>query len=77
MNQFDRQAAYTGTTEVAQALAFDVSRLETFLQEQLRSFVGPLHVQQFKGGQSNPTYLLITPGRRYVLILKPPGKLLP
>ena len=34
-------------------------------------------MQQFKGGQSNPTYLLETPARRYVLRRKPPGKLLP
>ena len=32
---------------------------------------------QFKGGQSNPTYLVETPPRRYVLRRKPPGKLLP
>src|SRR5262249_10250228 len=38
---------------------------------------GPLAVRQFKGGQSNPTYLLETPQRRYVLRRKPPGKLLP
>ena len=40
-------------------------------------FRGPLTVRQFKGGQSNPTYLLETPARRYVLRRKPPGKLLP
>jgi len=40
-------------------------------------FAGPLEVRQFKGGQSNPTYQLITPGRKYVLRRKPPGKLLP
>ena len=34
-------------------------------------------VEQFKGGQSNPTYKLVTPGRAYVLRRKPPGKLLP
>jgi aminoglycoside phosphotransferase (APT) family kinase protein len=34
-------------------------------------------VRQFKGGQSNPTYQLITPGKKYVLRRKPPGKLLP
>jgi aminoglycoside phosphotransferase (APT) family kinase protein len=34
-------------------------------------------VHQFKGGQSNPTYLLETPARKYVLRRKPPGKLLP
>src|SRR4029077_11600897 len=40
-------------------------------------FAGPITVQQFKGGQSNPTYLIETPARRYVLRRKPPGKLLP
>jgi aminoglycoside phosphotransferase (APT) family kinase protein len=40
-------------------------------------FSGPLAVEQFKGGQSNPTYKLATPGRSYVLRRKPPGKLLP
>ncbi len=39
-------------------------------------FAGPLTVEQFKGGQSNPTYKLITPGRTYVLRRKPPGTLL-
>jgi aminoglycoside phosphotransferase (APT) family kinase protein len=77
MNQFDRQAAYTGTTEVAPLLAFDAARLEEFLRERLAGFAGPLQVKQFKGGQSNPTYLLVTPARRYVLRRKPPGKLLP
>jgi aminoglycoside phosphotransferase (APT) family kinase protein len=43
----------------------------------VRGFKGPLTVSQFKGGQSNPTYLLTTPARRYVLRRKPPGKLLP
>ncbi|NIR59971.1 MAG: phosphotransferase family protein, partial [Gammaproteobacteria bacterium] len=39
-------------------------------------FAGPLEVRQFKGGQSNPTYKLITPSHEYVLRRKPPGKLL-
>ena len=39
---------------------------------------GPLGVQQFQGGMSNPTYLLTAGDRaRYVLRKKPPGKLLP
>ena len=38
---------------------------------------GPLEVRQFKGGQSNPTYQLVTPGKKYVMRRKPPGKLLP
>jgi aminoglycoside phosphotransferase (APT) family kinase protein len=40
-------------------------------------FAGPLEVRQFKGGQSNPTYQLVTPRQKYVLRRKPPGKLLP
>ena len=34
-------------------------------------------MKQFRGGQSNPTYMLETPARKYVLRRKPPGKLLP
>src|SRR5262249_29990528 len=65
------------TKEVAGALAIGVARLEAFLASRLRDFAPPLTVRQFKGGQSNPTYLLETPGRRYVLRRKPHGKLLP
>jgi len=47
------------------------------LRQQLPDFAGPLEISQFEGGQSNPTYLLSTPSRRYVLRRKPPGRLLP
>ncbi|SRR6266508_1534899 len=77
MPQIDRQATFSGTRDVAGALAFDVTRLEAYLAARLPDFHGPLGVRQFKGGQSNPTYLLETPRRRYVLRRKPPGKLLP
>ena len=50
---------------------------EAYLAAQVEGFAGPLTIKQFKGGQSNPTYLLETPARRYVLRRKPPGKLLP
>jgi len=40
-------------------------------------FAGPLTVQQFRGGQSNPTYYVRAGGTEYVLRRKPPGKLLP
>jgi len=73
----DRQAAFSGTKDVAGGLAIDVARLEAFLAARLVDFAPPLTVRQFKGGQSNPTYLLETPARRYVLRRKPPGKLLP
>ena len=72
-----RQDDFSGTKEVAEALRFDVLRLESYLASQLSGFTPPLRVSQFKGGQSNPTYLLETPGKNYVLRRKPPGKLLP
>src|SRR6266487_4404400 len=77
MPAIDRQAAFSGTKDVARALAIDAARLEAFLASRLPGFAPPLTVRQFKGGQSNPTYLLDTPARRYVLRRKPPGKLLP
>ena len=77
MNKVDRQAAYSGTKEVSETLKFDVARLEAYLGEKVPSFRGPLTVRQFKGGQSNPTYQLVTPSKKYVLRRKPPGKLLP
>ncbi len=73
----DRQQAFSGTKEAAGALALDSGRLEVYLAANVAGFSGPLTVKQFKGGQSNPTYLLETPARRYVLRRKPPGKLLP
>ncbi len=77
MDRIDRQRDFTGTKEVAGALRFAVTRLEEYLNRNVEGFAGPLTAQQFKGGQSNPTYLLTTPARRYVLRRKPPGKLLP
>jgi aminoglycoside phosphotransferase (APT) family kinase protein len=77
MSGTDRQLAFTGTKEMADALRLDVARLESYLRQHVPGFAGPLNVGQFKGGQSNPTYLLTTPQRRFVLRRKPPGKLLP
>ena len=68
--------ANTGTKPVAEQHAFDVARLEQYLHAHLPGFAGPLSVEQFKGGQSNPTYKLITPTKNYVLRRKPPGLLL-
>ncbi|MBV9557077.1 MAG: phosphotransferase, partial [Pseudolabrys sp.] len=73
----DRQAAFSGTKDVAAALRVDEERLENYLTSKLPAFAGPLTIKQFKGGQSNPTYLLATPTRRYVMRRKPPGQLLP
>src|ERR1051326_5381723 len=73
----DRQEKFSGTQEVREQHRFDVKRLERYLAERIEGFTTPLEVRQFKGGQSNPTYQLITPNRKYVLRRKPPGKLLP
>jgi aminoglycoside phosphotransferase (APT) family kinase protein len=77
MQTIDRQVAFSGTKDVAEPLRFDPARLESHLARAVPGFAGPLSVRQFKGGQSNPTYLLETPARAYVLRRKPPGKLLP
>jgi aminoglycoside phosphotransferase (APT) family kinase protein len=77
MTSADRQTTYSGTKEVAERLRFDAARLEAYLQEHAPGFAGPVVVRQFKGGQSNPTYLVETASRRYALRRKPPGKLLP
>ncbi len=77
MPEIDRQSAFSGTKDVAPNLAFDAGPLAAYLAARIPAFAGPLSVRQFKGGQSNPTYLIETPERRYVLRRKPPGKLLP
>ncbi len=71
--------ANTGTKPVAEQHAFDVPRLEQYLHAHLPGFAGPLTVEQFKGGQSNPTYKLMTPARTYAMRSKPgpAAKLLP
>ena len=58
---------------------FDRTKLESYLQQNLAGFSGPLDIKQFQGGQSNPTYLLSTPERTYVMRSKPGpvSKLLP
>ncbi len=74
----DNYEQFTGTREVIAKHAFDVQRLEDHLARHLPGFVAPLTVAQFKGGQSNPTFMLSCgDGRRLVLRRKPPGTLLP
>ena len=71
-----RQEQNSGTRKVADAHRFDEQRLEEYMRSHVEGFQGPLDVCQFKGGQSNPTYLLESPSGKYVLRRKPPGKLL-
>jgi aminoglycoside phosphotransferase (APT) family kinase protein len=73
----DRQIKFSGTKDVVEAYRFAEEKLARYLADRIEGFRAPLTVRQFKGGQSNPTYKLCTPGRNYVLRRKPPGKLLP
>jgi aminoglycoside phosphotransferase (APT) family kinase protein len=66
-----------GTKPVAEAHRFDVAALERYLTGRIEGFAGPVTVEQFRGGQSNPTYRIDAGGLRLVLRRKPPGKLLP
>jgi aminoglycoside phosphotransferase (APT) family kinase protein len=68
--------ANVGTTPVRHRYRFDEGKLERWLLDNVDGYAGPLTVEQFKGGQSNPTYKLNTPKRSYVLRRKPPGPIL-
>ena len=72
-----KQETFSGTQEVLEQHKVDEKVLATYLADCVEGFEGPLSVREFKGGQSNPTYQLITPNKKYVLRRKPPGKLLP
>ncbi len=70
------QDDFIGTMPVPERHRFDVASLERYLREHVEGFGGKLEIEQFKGGQSNPTFMLKAGGKRYVLRRKPPGKLL-
>jgi aminoglycoside phosphotransferase (APT) family kinase protein len=72
-----REQLNTGTKDVVESHKFDEAALAAWMEANVEGYVGPLEVRQFKGGQSNPTYQLVTPNKKYVLRRKPPGKLLP
>ena len=55
----------------------DEATLSTFLTDNIPGFSGEFTIQQFLGGQSNPTYLIEAGSGNYVLRKKPPGELLP
>ncbi|ABM60010.1 phosphotransferase [Verminephrobacter eiseniae] len=62
---------FVGTRPVSAQHAFDIGALSAWLAQNMEGFCGPLTVEMFKGGQSNPTYKLITPGMAYVMRSKP------
>ena len=68
--------ANSGTTAIRPGYELDLIALEAWLRDHVSGYAGPLTVEQFRGGQSNPTYKLVTPGKCYVLRKQPPGQLL-
>ena len=75
--KLDRQAAFSGTKPIPDHLLLNVPRLTNWLTQNVEGFSGKISVTQFKGGQSNPTYLIEADDKSYVLRRKPPGNLLP
>ena len=76
MSDFDH---FVGTRAVSDQHAFDTAALTAWMDQHVEGFTGPIQVEMFKGGQSNPTYKLVTPGKSYVMRAKPGpvAKLLP
>ena len=68
---------HTPLTEVRGAHRFDEQALVAYMRSQVPGFSGSLTIQQFEGGQSNPTFLLESKSGKYVLRKQPPGDLLP
>jgi len=66
----------TGTIPVQTRHQIPISNLTEFMAANVEGFKGPITLEEFAGGQSNPTYLITTDDRRYVLRRKPPGELL-
>ncbi|MCY7389364.1 MAG: phosphotransferase [Burkholderiales bacterium] len=70
---------FSGTMPVSSRQQFSTDALAAWMLSHVAGFEGPLSIEQFKGGQSNPTFKIITPGTTYVMRSKPgaAAKLLP
>ncbi len=70
---------FMGTKPVSERYQFDLDVLTDYLSQHVEGFTGPLTAEQFKGGQSNPTFKLTAGGKSYVMRTKPApaAKLLP
>jgi aminoglycoside phosphotransferase (APT) family kinase protein len=70
---------FMGTKPVSERQQFNVGALQDYMRQHVDGFSGTLAIEQFKGGQSNPTFKLTADGRSYVLRTKPgpAAKLLP
>jgi aminoglycoside phosphotransferase (APT) family kinase protein len=73
----DPHAQFKGVKPVEERHKLDEAALDAWMTANVKDYEAPLTINQFKGGQSNPTYQLVTPKRKYVLRKKPAGKLLP
>ena len=70
-------AKFSGTKDVDERLKINSANLQTWIDEYVPNTGEIKAIEQFKGGQSNPTYKIITESKNLVLRRKPPGKLLP
>lgn len=77
MPEIDYEKEMVGTVEVPERDKLDEAALTAWMSANVEGFEGPLTLSKFKGGQSNPTYRIDTPGVSYVLRRQPFGKLLP
>jgi len=70
---------FVGTRAVSEQHKLDIDKLTAWMALHVEGFKAPLNIEMFKGGQSNPTYKLITPTYSYVMRAKPgpASKLLP
>lgn len=62
---------FMGTRPVSERQKFDLGALQAYMRQHVEGFSGELAVEQFKGGQSNPTFKLTADGKSYVLRTKP------
>ncbi|MGZ3158066.1 MAG: phosphotransferase family protein [Burkholderiaceae bacterium] len=62
---------FTGTKPISERQKFNVDALQKYMQQHVEGFSGNLSIEQFKGGQSNPTFKLTTESQQYVLRTKP------
>jgi aminoglycoside phosphotransferase (APT) family kinase protein len=76
----NQQQTFSGTMPVAERQRFDVAKLQAWMRANVAGFDdggAPIAVEQFKGGQSNPTFRITAGAKQYVVRRKPAGKLLP
>ncbi|MCP4753062.1 MAG: phosphotransferase [Proteobacteria bacterium] len=72
----DLQKEFSGAGPVRPGYELDTDALQRYMEKNVEGYSGLLEIGQFKGGQSNPTYLLAAGGKHYVLRRKPSGVLL-